>query len=441
MTFIQSLKDNKLKPSIKSLLILLIFVIYLVFSYFWSVKSDIYAYDFLPQDTIFYYEWPKDDFFDLKLKEEIDLLDLSVPQEHFLSIKTLLSKKFVDVQEIVWFRVGQNDEDYYLLRFRSISDKFVADLQQSQDKYKFRKVADDVLLVYTEQDLILPELVTRRFSINHIKEGNNIYWQIGDEPDFLLKTSETIKPFLSFKDVYLNIQEDSLNLFQIYNEEQIVDDKFSDILFPQNFDLLVALRASSTEGMLNYIGNQVIMANFNNLPYFNLTQDKFDDYFLKDSVLWQKEDDWLLVRQIDWWPLVTDLSDSLELAEQRSLLPDGTVYTELVVKEDPSVQHFEYLDHALWQIDGLFGANIGQNYYLSNSRQVLESLISQQNNFAALLDACIPNSDYTLLDFAWWDSNKLKNVALKDYLLSKNIDHLKVFSYQNSIIRGINWCL
>lgn len=440
MTFWERLKNNRKKPSIKFSVILLIFVIYLVFSYFWSVKSEVYAFDLLPPETNFYYEWPDKDTFDLELSQNVPFLELSAPNSHLNDIKVLLGNRFIDVEEIVWFQVKQNDEDYYLIRLRSLSDKFIENLQNSQSKYKLRKARDGVLFVYTQEDLLLPDLVDGRFSVNHIKKGNNIYWQIEDSPDFLVDFSDNIKPFVKYQDTYLNIESNSLNLFQIYNESSVLDNRFSDILFPQDFDILLGLRASSTESMVNYISNQVILANFNNLPYFNLTQDKFNDYFLSDSVLWQRADDWLLIKQDDWWPLITDLASSLQLEEKKSLLPDGTAYVELVVKENQLTQHFKYMGHELWQIDDIFGTNIDRNFYISNNRNVLENLISQNVNLHTFSQVCAPAGDYSVLDILWWDNNKLKNSALKDYFISKNIPNLHIFTYQNSVIRGINWC-
>ncbi|MBT6690979.1 hypothetical protein HOB10_01445 [Candidatus Parcubacteria bacterium] len=448
MNFLKLVKKKEKKFDFKIVIALLVLAILLFLVRFLAPQSNVYARDFLPQDTTFYFQWTNQK---VLLQNEADntrFFDTSVPQEHLETLQGILGKDFSNLKEVIWFRTeSAQDVNHYLVRFSSLPGKFLDSLQNSNPDYFYFQPSRDILLI-SESDALgqsLPELIVKRFTVNYIDQGLNIYWFPGSKPEFLSSWDNLLPEQLLARDIFINLQTTKghvrLNLYQTRLEGgSHKPHPLSGARLLADFDLMAGFQASSTEFATNFISRDIILQLYNALPYYNLNQEEINNYILSDSILIQDGAGWLLVGKDDWQGLAIDLAHDFELQEVSKLLPDGTTYIELLAGEEQPVLEHEFSQLKYWQIDGLYGISLDNMYYLSNEAFLLEGIINNNRPLSSVFGDCLSDSSYEIGDFISLEVDQVPASSLRDYLETKNIGTLDIFSYQNSTVEGLQLC-
>jgi len=413
-----------------------------LFSVFKSDKAEIYAHDFIPPTASFYYEWSDQ----TAIKQNSDKywgFDKEIPQEHLTKIAGIMGEGYQNVEELVWFRLEEQENDFYLLRFSDLSDKYLASLVQKNSGLFFYQPSDNILFISPNSDLgvsLSPQIIAR-WNLNYSREGVNIYWQLDKPPVFLQSLSTMILPLASVPETFVNFSEDSFDLYQPKSPSSTLEyyQKFKNSKIPQKFDSAIGFNASSTDNFSKIIIENIVLPNFASLPYQNLSFSELNAYMLKDSLLFSVGSDWLLVSDTDWRSRAGELAQNLQLVEVKKTLSDGTLYTELLAADEQALKYYDFAGQKYWQVDNLYGWGLERAYYLSNSAKIIEDLIVSDNIFPNLQQNCLSDSK-NIGDFLLWPTNKLPAGQLRAYLEEQNIASLKLFSYQNYLVEGIKFC-
>ena len=125
MKFIDFTSKNR-KNTIELLLILAVVGIVFAISLLWSVKPEVYARDFLPENTVFYYEF--NDIDNLS-QDKYGLFDYSVPMSHAERINEILAEQIVELEGLIWFKVENVEESSYLIKLSDYTDGLLESLR------------------------------------------------------------------------------------------------------------------------------------------------------------------------------------------------------------------------------------------------------------------------------------------------------------------------
>lgn len=445
MDFLNLIKKEKGQLSRKWLqLVIAVIVLFVVvlFSIIKSDKPDVYAHDFLPPSASFYYEWSNKQAIDKGIYD-YGLFDKEIPLGELAKVRNLLADNFSKVQELIWFKLEDREEDFYLLRFSDIKDKDLYSLHDLNPNTYFYKPAPNVLFISPDETInkdISAQIVSR-WNLNYNREGINAYWQIDRPPAFFKDLSVLVAPVATVRDAFVNFGDSSIDFYQPRTTSTAISDlsNFQNKKVPQNFDLALGFSASSTENFSQSIAENIILPNFESLPYENLSYSDLHKYLFKDSLLFSYEDGWLLVADTDWRSRASDLAKNLQLVEVKKTLPDGTLYTELQAADDQLVIERDFAGQKYWQIDNLYGWGEENAYYLSNRPEMIEDIMLSKVNLAALALTCV-QSNKDISDFVRWQTDKLGAGPIKSFLEEQNIGNLSIFSYQNYLIKGVKLC-
>ena len=424
---------------------LLVLAILLVLVRFLSPQADVYARDFLPPDTNFYYHWSNQ----AALSENsTKLFDTIVPEEHLKHLQGTVGVGFDDLEEVIWFTTEAAPENnHYLLRFSKLPSKYLDNLQNSKLDYHLWQPSDNILLLSDSATAneSLPGLVVPHFTINNINQGINIYWSPGYQPGFLSVWDDWLPKHVLARDVFVNLQSVGghlrLNLYQLRSvDSPNRAHRLSTARLPDNFGVISGFQASSTAVGGDFISRDIILPLYDALPYYNLNQQEIKDYILSDNILVQDKQDWLLVGEDDWQSMAMSLAKDFELQEVTKSLPDGTTYIELIANEEQLAMVHDFEQWQYWQIDGLYGISLDNLHYLSNQPSLLEDIIINSRPLKSLFGDCLYDHSYQIGDFLKFNTNQVADSSIKTYLSSKNIVWLELFSYQNSVVEGLQLC-
>lgn len=445
MSFLSLVKKEQRRFSLKWVQLAVAAIVLLavvLFSTFWSTKPDVYAHDFLPAETNFYYEWSNKDAFAQDLNK-YDLFDQTVAQGHLAKVASIVGPNFSQVEELVWFTTESGSGDAYLLRFSRLEKKYLVDLATQQPDLFFYVPASGILFIGPDEAMAktIPSFVVSRWGVNYSREGINVYWQIDKAPEFLESLSNLMLPLASTRDSFVNFTDQSIDFWQPKHASSTHESSLplTDSKIPQNYDLAMGFNASSTEGFDKFIVSNIILPHFDQLPYYNLSNSEVKEYLFNNSLLFSSGDAWLLVSTQDWQSKAFDLAKNLQLQEIESVLPDGTLYTELVASPEQVSLNHEFSGQSYWQVDNLYGISMLGANYLSNKSEMIEKIISSNSTLLDLWSACGKN-DKEIGDFVHLNVNYLTDTALKQYLVDNNITEIDLFSYQNYTVEGLKLC-
>jgi len=425
------LNFDKKKINIKIVLVLLSFIIFIFLSIIIPNTSKVKMIDFLPEDSSFYYHWTnKDSFFN---SFNNPFLDKQVSQEKIDNLDNIFNESFDNAQEIIWFRVNNSKEDHFLVLFSRLPYNFFDEL--NSDKYLFKRLDKRIVLVTKSKELLgnISLLSDSKFKINDFNSGINIYWQFDTAEDILSNTF----PLLSSKNTFVNISEKKnkqvINIFQKNNEEFIKKD-ISLLQIPKDFDSIIGFSSSSTINFSNFVYNNILLSQFYSLPIYYSNDEELKDYFLRDNIIIQDENNYLVINKYNKYDL-TNFFTSFSLTEVKKTLLDGTLYTELVFNEEEKKINHSFKEYNYWQMDNLFGIELNGYNYLSNRQYLIEDMLSDYIYLDELWKEYI-NNEGSVEDFVYLKTNKLPDGELKEYLKENSINSLDILSYTNNISKG-----
>ena len=440
MDLLKVFKKHAAVPNVKILLVLAVLIVALLIAMFWSDEPDVYAKDFLPDNTSFYYQWTNSQSIKDNPWHNFKLFDNNQADLNLSTVLDILINSQSRLEELVWFKTG-SDENHYLLRLSSLSQSYVDQLKTEHPELAFYRPNKKILLITTSPELIdkLPKLLNNKFSVNNISSGISIYWHLDSAPEFLQKLSTWLQPMFVEPEIFVNFQNADSNLNKI-NAWQVKDNNLSEIsnnFFVQtrrlkDFDNVIGMSASSTQAFDSFIETNLLQDQFNSLPASK-------KYFFDNNIIWQHEDNWLMTSDQDWQALSLDLASSFDLQEVTKVLSDGTAYVELMASSSPEIIQHAYYEQNYWQIDGLYGAQRDSVYYLSNKQYLIEDILSSDYMLRSIWVDCFENNNQ-INDFVVWQTNKLNNSSIKEYLESQDINSIRFVSYSNDDINGWQLC-
>jgi len=440
---------TKSKPVLNSKVIAGVAIVIIVFILIsiLSQKPATQARDFLPTNTSFFYEWADRKSFDNQLPAQPNLFDYDVPAQQISHLQQILGNIFTSTEEAIWFRVNHTENDNYILRFSGLSSDILENFKASHPEYLYYQPNNDILVI-TQAPEIIKDIKDKKissFTVNHIKRGVNLYWYLGQAPEFLEKISSLIKSSFDQQKIFMNIElrddkKGSINIFQINNQPENISNSLDLLKIPKDFNQAIGFNASSTNNLDNFLITNLLLPIYDSLPYYSLGKQKTGDYFLNNDIIFQQDEDWLIISENDKRVHLLDLLDNFAVLEVSKVLADGTAYTELVAKPDLIIVDHQIMGQSYWQIDGLFGMNFANHYYLSNRQYLIEDSIKSNRNIDELWATCLASDNYRIKDFISWETDKLPESLIRSYLQDNNLSSLRVFSYYNSIITGLKWC-
>ena len=90
-------------------------------------------------------------------------------------------------------------------------------------------------------------------------------------------------------------------------------------------------------------------------------------------------------------------------------------------------------------IDQIFLWDIGEQHYLTNRREMIENLSSDNHYLVNILQDCV-SMDAQIGDFIYLATANLPTGQIKDYLLDNQVSKLEMFSFATGTISGLNIC-
>jgi hypothetical protein len=420
--------DNKI-------IIATVFLVVLIMSsiVFWPTSSKYNLLTYLPDDTSFYYHFTnKDTFSDNFLNQEM-------PSEKILELEGVLGGNFLNLQEIIWFQVDGNQDDNYLLRFSRLPKDILEDFA-TETSFRFASPQKNMLLISSGQELGLLEVDLDKNI--YFEKGISVYWQKNKSPEFLEEISTAVEPVFAGDDVLLNWQK----LTKGKNKISLLENKTSelkdlkDFLMPEDFDLVFGFRNGINNLVPQNFSINMLKSLFDSLPYYNLNNEVIKNRILQDTIVWQKDDAWILASNTLWQEDILNFIDSFEVKEVPGVLSDGTAYIELVANSDQSTIEHQINGQKVLQIDELFIWDIGEQHYLSNSKKAIEDLTTHNNYLSGLLEDCSADLDSKIGDFMYFETKDIVEGKIKDYLVNNKINSLKMSSYATGSISGLNIC-
>lgn len=416
---------------------------------YFSPQQKLSVFNFLPPDTIFYYEqsegsaaisaWTKDQH--LLSNQFLDR------QEEFL--QTLLSAEYDQSGDRLWFKTATTPgANSFLLEIKEPVRPLLQRLQADNPQYFYKALRTDILLVSDQAEVVADLANTANtFWLEAVEQpGINIYWQTDKPWPMLDPLGAWLATFVDGPELFLSIyvrgDQKIINLSQPLPSAWPAGTSrpsYEQIKLPADFDLALGHDQTAAD-KLPFIRDTLIKPIFKNIPYDSLfVQNQLA--LSAGSLVLQRGGDWLLVGPHDWRSFLLDLASQLILSEKRQTLPDGTTYTELVASKDASVSEQLYHDQKYWQFDNLYGWSVDNSYYLANSQPWLERFMDQNAPLAYWWQDCTGQPSPQISDFMFWQADKVPEGQIKDYLKDKNIGFLSFFAWFNASKQGWQLCL
>lgn len=443
----EKIKNHRHFSKAKYFLAVPIFLLLLFLLMRWTPELSSTTLKYLPANTSFYWQWSDRDFFDNQLLGQLPVIKTAALEQQETKLSAILSDAWPQVEELVWFRVAGNDQDYYILRLpkaKSIAKR----LNQSEAGYYYEVLAKDILAIYTKDQKTLLDSEKLVLAEQNFNQGINIYWQVSQAPDFLQDLSKWLKLAPENQGVYANLRflKDKKISFNVWQNKlrRIINTSSTptwpnQALVPYDANLVLGFSSNLTKTEQEIISQYFIHPLAADLPYYNMSQRELEELILRGSYLVKNSDAWLLISISDWQPLVGKLVPDFKLKEVKKLLPDRTAYIAYELDEQSSTQNHEYRGQNYWQVGNLYGWGNAQAYYLSNQANLIEKTIASQVKLADLIKAC-NDQDVQINDILLVETKTLPDLELKAVLEQRQIDHLTVFSYQNEAMIGWRAC-
>lgn len=442
LNFLPLFQEKKRKFDIRLLGLLIVLVVFLIFSLTWSMKPVVKAKDCLPADVSFYYEWTNSQTFENNNYFLFNNLELD---NQINELKRLLDDRLTNVEEIIWFHSLADQNDNYLIRFSQNVRGVINLLKKDHPEYQYYQPNTSILLI-TKSDQVINSVKkdkAEHFALDNFRTGTNLYWQIDNPPEFLQDLSNILSSVELDQEVFANLDKKGNKLsFNLFNKQDNLNDgnlkSFNNVIIPDNFDLAIGFSSNST--MNDVIIDNLLVPIYDKLPYYGLNKENINNNLLNDNIILQYQDDWLMIRDNDWQDLAIGLAKTLEIEEVSKVLPDGTAYTELRAKAEQLKIDHQFQEQAYWQIDGLFGLKLADQYYLSNRQYLIEQVIKSNHRLIDIYADCL-GTDLNIQDFVSLKTDKINKEYLNNYLNTHNIQYLDIFSYHNQLIQGYQLCL
>jgi len=410
-----------------SMVILVVLIISAVIFWPSSPKHQLLAY--LSDDVSFYYHWTN------KKTLTKDFFGQEASQEVMTDLELALGNNFLNLQELVWFRTGKKQSNNYLLRFSRLPRSFVNDFNAPEQKYKPLILDKNVLLLSSEY--IISNLEPREEKNIYFEEGISVYWQKTKAPEFLTALVDLVEPVFVGEEILLNWQEPARGKNRISLLENTTSElkDVKNFLTLKDFDLVFGFRG----GIVDNFDIKLLKTFFDTLPYYNLNDEVIKKRILTDTILWQKDDGWILASDRDWQEDILDFIDYFIVEEVPRVLQDGTAYVELVASPNQNIKEHNINGQEVSQIGELFIWNIGDQHYLSNQKKLIENLSSNNQYLGSILDNCL-NKQAEIGDFVYIKDRAVLEQITANYLDDYGIEELQMISYTTSTITGLNIC-
>lgn len=401
---------------------------------FWpnGPKHRLLAY--LPESASFYIHWMSEDYFYKGFLAENELT------QEIADLKNILQGDFLNLQEILWFQTDNNlANNNYLLRFSRLPRSSIEKLQQRYPEINIFSPQKNILLI--NDGTKIENLEVSDKGINYFDDGISFYWTKGKSPQFLGDIAALVEPAFSSESILVNWQKSqSKNQFSLLENKAVKNYDIKYFLTPRHFDIALGFNSVLSPDWSNKLSNGLLQNIIDSLPYYNLNQDAIERRILTDSMIWQKDDAWILASYKDFNVDILDFIRNFKVGEQNKVLSDGTAYVELVAADDQTIVEHQIGDQKVIQIDQVFSLNIGQQHYLGNKLELLAELIVEKYSLLDFFQFCGAWPDSNIGDFVYLKTDNLSAGQLKEYLLSNNINYFQAFSYSTGTISGLNIC-
>jgi len=425
----EQIADNKIIIATVILVVLIMSAIV-----FWPGASQHKLLTYLPEGASFYWHWTSKNYFsqDFLAQTEVD--------SRMDELKNILGSNFLNLQEVLWFQVDNNSaNDNYLLRFSRLPRSYVRDLEDRRLDFRVYSPAKNILLINKGKSI--DNLIANPDKTDYFDAGMSIYWQKNQAPDFLQELAGTLEPLFSTNDVLINWQKVSLqrNKLVLLEERAVGVKDFKNFFTPADFELAFGFGSQMSDDLAGKISNDLLKPFFDSLPYYHLSKTAIKERILKDTIVWQKGDGWLLASHQPFRENILDFIHNLKVEEVARVLSDGTAYTELVAAKDQTIIEQQINGQKILQIDQIFLWDIGEQHYLTNRREMIENLSSDNHYLVNILQDCV-SMDAQIGDFIYLATANLPTGQIKDYLLDNQVSKLEMFSFATGTISGLNIC-
>jgi hypothetical protein len=444
VNFLHSLKIKQ-KPNWSIVYIIALAVVLLLLMFWFSVKPEFLAHDFLPDQTTFYYQWTDKQAWSGQ-PSPVTIFDNQEPTNQLNKLQGLLGEMMANTAEIIWFQTSDSDSDHYLVRLiGGLSKQEVEYLATSIGDYTLSQPNRQILLISPEPELgqTLPEMPIAKFELARKQADVNLYFELDQAPEFLQKLAGYLETVTTNPQIFLSLdlagRQMMVDLYQPVQVDETADQiSWSKVKIPDHRVALAINDLSATADEL--IQNFILPNLFTELPNFyavdDLTRQKLSQ---KVMLVTTEDDDWLLVSQQDWQESIFELIPEFLVTEVSKRLSDGTLYTELVKNKDAQAEILPLGETNYWKIDGLYGAQAEDFYYLSNSEAVIKQIITKSSYIGDSWTDCLLTGQSTVTDWLSLDRDALDKVHINS-LFAKDIKQLDVFAYYNHVTRGWRMC-
>ena len=120
-------------------------------------------------------------------------------------------------------------------------------------------------------------------------------------------------------------------------------------------------------------------------------------------------------------------------------MPDNTLYTELVKNKDIQTEILPLGETNYWKMDGLYGGQAEDFYYLSNSENTIKHIMTKSSYIGDSWTDCLLTSHSTVTDWLSLDRDAIEKMQLNDFF-TEGIHNLDIFAYYNHATRGWRMC-
>lgn len=428
-SFLQRLKLQKLQPL--KYLVALVFVIFLFFIWF-SLKPSLTAFDFIPSDTNFYWQWANKSV----IAGDFDTfggLEQGLASAQLAKVNGLLQEAKSLAEEIIWFKIVGSEADNFLVKISGTLSKEELKLLNSNTlNLRLDLLSNDILLISPDEklkDTLQSNLANKFISASH-QSGLNIYLHKADLDQFIKGDKNLWQNFIVEDEIFVHLDKQIFDVYTLGKKDLSFD--WKQVSVPENAQTLLAFSDQKTQMSAPWksiIGPKI----FSKLPAHILSREELQNTQL---LLWEKESgEYLLAAPQDLRVLAPLFLEKLALKEERQLLADGTAYQALVLA-DLQWQDLSWQGQTAWQFDNLSVLQLNNFYYLSNSQDLLRSLVESGDNQDILL--CASEQD-RVEDWLKLSNKQLDDLNLRDFLASK-ANSMQVLHYSNEIFNGLRFC-
>lgn len=433
-------KRNKFYFKVIALPILFLLLLLIIF--LWPKKETLPIKYYLPVNTSFYLHLKEASWLPVS-QDNSEFIDSSAISDLWQYQKELWGPYYINVKELVWFKVEQSfTDDAYLVRFSTMPDKnYLESLKKSHSDYNFYKLDKNILLVskFLKEDVSFKQKMLLAED-RYLSSEAIIYFKKDEFPDFLNSLEKFINPILETEDIFvgLNNRSKRIDLLATQTGSNKDDKDFSNITLPENLDLALGFSSDILAEDKKAIFSSLIFNNFSSLPYNILAKEYGEGGLLDDKAIFEQADNWLMLSLTDFDQELLQFLNIIKVKELKKKLVDGTTYYELVADEQNN-KEYELLGLKYRQIGDLYSFDSDNYHYLSNNEDFIKAVISKQQTIGDLL-LCGDIHNRKIKDFIVINSDKLTDQTIKDYLKSKNISTFRAFSYEMNNFIGLSLC-